>query len=289
MGEATGKTTGASADWSELTKQYAAVQQVAYTTKKADHSEVLKLQDQLNAYVDTHVTDEAQKTAMKATIATDVGSMAEATKTNEGTKESDKAWDTARTDLEAMFAELAPEGGDAVWTPTTASATDAPQLNALAKTTTADVGSTSGASAAAGTFGGVSMVSLDDMVSKFPQLAPYKDLFNSMGAKYNVPPQLLAAQAMQESHANPSEGNGGMMQFSNTDTWKAFGDASIDTSSFNESNVSAQVEGAAKYDAHLLSNHGGDLNQALLEYSGGLDFYPTGIKKWMSGVDGYSG
>lgn len=275
-----------SAEWKALSKQYADMQNQAFKSKDVKEDTVKDLRDKLTDYINTNVTDAAQKESMLDTVTTDLGSMLKATKTNEGSAESDKSWDAATAEMESLLTELAPEGADAVWTP----ANDVPKLNNFAKTDGAtEVASGSGdVSAAAGSISGVPMISLEDMAKKFPEIKPYMEMFVASGKKYNVPPQLLAAQALQESRANTdARANGNMMQFTNGDTWRAFGDPSIAHDQISSSNIPQQVEAAAKYDSYLLGNHGGDLNKALLEYSGGLDFYPNGIKSWLSGNDGH--
>lgn len=87
---------------------------------------------------------------------------------------------------------------------------------------------------------------------------------------YNIQPQLLVAIAMAESTggANPAaySNGGGMFQFTNTDTWKAYGTSKPS----DRQNDALSVQAAAKYMAALLNNHNGKLGAALREYNGAV-------------------
>lgn len=276
-------SVAAPADWDTLHASYTNLQKTAYATQGVKTSQVTELQAQFEAFIKANVDDATKQKSMLDAIKTDLGAMATATEAKEKSgKTSNAEWDTAREDLEALLSELAPEGADAVWTPKAAAAGAA--SNVLAEKS--KVGDAKGADAAAGSFGGISMVSLDAMVAAFPELKPYREAFISAGAKHNVPPQLLAAQAMQESHANTDpKAAPNMMQFK-PGTWDQM-NTGIAYADLSMQNAPQQIEAAAKYDAELLGQYGGDMARALDHYSGGVPAYLSGITKWMNGRDGY--
>jgi len=103
--------------------------------------------------------------------------------------------------------------------------------------------------------------------SPYKPCAKYISLFEKYGAKYNVPPILLAAIAMQESTCNPNESGGGLMQISS--------DMCGGAPNGNCDDVNYNVETATKFFADTLDGNNGNILLTMGEYNGwfkGLTF-----------------
>lgn len=273
-------------DYAAMVKEYAQIQTQAYTSQSAKSADISSLKDEFKSYFDAN----PDAAANKDKVLTDLDHMQSMALAHEQdpTHTDNGDWDSARSEMDSMLKEMAPEGADV-------SAIDSiphgAKSAASTSTTTNLLASSGSGDAAAGTAGSMSMVSLDAMVQKFPQLAPYKQAFVDAGAKYNVPPQILAAQAMQESHAGTDSAAGGnMMQFIPS-TWDSM-NSGISYGQLSLSNAPLQIEMAAKYDAQLLNDNGGDWDKTLRGYNGPVadganSEYQTQIAKWVRGTDGY--
>jgi hypothetical protein len=284
-------STGGAADWESLKKTYDSLQRTAYTTQGVKSKEVTALKEQMDAYITAHVTDAVDQKSKLRSIDDSLGAMLEATDKHASSgKTSNQSWDISREALEDVLDDLVPEGSDEVWTPTemaeVGSGSAAPKFNSHVK-----LDGPAGVAAPASSKDGLTMVSLDEMVRAFPALKPYQADFEAAGKAYNVPPQLLAAQAMQESHANTDAGaNGNIMQFTNVATWNSM-HTGIDHSQISASNIPQQIMAAARYDADLFNKHN-DWDAALREYNGpigqgGTPEYQANIRRWLIGKDGY--
>jgi hypothetical protein len=93
---------------------------------------------------------------------------------------------------------------------------------------------------------------------------PYADLFNAAGAKYGVPPRLLAAMAKTESNFNPKAGSGagaqGLMQFMPA-TARSYG--------IDPWDPAQAIDGAARYMKNSLSMFNGRTDLAVASYNAG--------------------
>lgn len=277
--------------YTNLVSQYAKIQSDAFTSQSAKSAEISKLRDDFASYFEQHPENSADSGKLLKGLE-DMTAMAQAHEAD--SSHTDNAnWGSLSDDMDALVKELAPTDAD-----TSAIATERTASSAASSAGGAAGAGATAVSAAKTDFKGVSMVSMDAMVAKFPQLAPYKDALQKAADQYKIPVQLLAAQAMQESHANPSEQGGGMFQFIPS-TWNSYGNGQVTeggnySSFFSAANVADQAMAAAKYDADLLNQNGGDLNTTLRDYNGPVanganSEYQTQIGKWMNGIDGYQG
>ena len=93
---------------------------------------------------------------------------------------------------------------------------------------------------------------------------PYADLFNAAGAKYGVPPRLLAAMCKTESNFNPKAGSGagaqGLMQFMPA-TAKSYG--------IDPWDPAQAIDGAARYMKNSLGMFPGRTDLAVASYNAG--------------------
>lgn len=130
----------------------------------------------------------------------------------------------------------------------------------------------------AGSFLGYSYIALDDFLAKHPVLQSMRqDIIDAAATGTPaLPPQLLAAIAMEESSGNPTV-SGGLMQFTNAQTWAAYGQGDIN-------NARNSLFAAARYISALLKETNNDLSKSLQEYNGyGNSNYLSEIKLWLSG------
>lgn len=303
------QNTAAKAAYNQMMAEYKALQNKAYTSHSVETPEVVALGKTINSYLSTYVTDATSREAMAKKFNDEISVMKQSTDLyaeSNGQTLSNNSWDETRQDIQELFATLAPTGGDAVYDPTavangstgTAAAagtagTAAPAqlLSSTGGVATSTKTGTSLGGGAVGKIGSMPMVSLDAIIAKNPVLAPFKQYFLEAEAQYKIPAQLLAAQAMQESHGNPNEKNGGMMQFIPS-TWASVGDPSIPHGSLSAANVKQQIMAAAKYDVMCMNDAGGNLEAALRTYNGpvangGTPYYQAQIAKWLVGKDGY--
>lgn len=139
----------------------------------------------------------------------------------------------------------------------------------------------------AATFLGLPAVSIEAFCAKHPECAPYKDAFVTAAQSKNLHPTFLAAIAIQESTCRPWVG-GGLMQFTNDQTWAAFKTSPM----ADKNNAWDAAFAGANYLRALLDHHGNDLDKALREYNGevrygGKPAYPAEIKAWLRGDNAY--
>lgn len=100
-----------------------------------------------------------------------------------------------------------------------------------------------------------------------------QQLYAGFGAKYNVPPDMLASQGYQESRWNPNarspKGAAGISQFM-PDTAAERG---VDVN-----NVVSSIDGQAKYMAELRDRYNGNYRHALMAYNWGMG----NVDKWLA-------
>jgi len=93
---------------------------------------------------------------------------------------------------------------------------------------------------------------------------PYADMFNAAGAKYGVPPRLLAAMCKTESNFNPKAGSGagaqGLMQFMPA-TARSYG--------IDPWDPAQAIDGAARYMKNSLNAFPGRTDLAVASYNAG--------------------
>lgn len=142
-------------------------------------------------------------------------------------------------------------------------------------------------------FCGFSMISWDQFKSLHPVIGAqaWTGAFVDAGNQYNIPPQLLAAIALQESSGNPNVNEAGLMQFTWPATFISFSNGK-DLSA--RTNPWDAIYAAANYLRATLNDNGNDLNAALREYNGplppqggGVASYQDDIRSWLAGNYNY--
>jgi hypothetical protein len=119
--------SNAKSDFSALEAKYAELQKNAYTATgthgkgqsvKAD--ELATLKNQIDSYINTHVSDPTKKQEMLASLDPLMGTMSTDVANQASGKTDNAGWDAATQSMESILTQVAPDGADAVWTPTSA-------------------------------------------------------------------------------------------------------------------------------------------------------------------------
>lgn len=111
----------AKADFATLAKQYEAMQRQAYTSQDVDVPTVQNLGSSLDTYITAHVADEGARAELLASKNQVLESMAHTADQQQNHSTLNNAgWDADREALEALFAEIMPEGAESVYSPVAA-------------------------------------------------------------------------------------------------------------------------------------------------------------------------